>query len=326
MKAIVIERPGGPEVLRLVETEKPSPGPDEILVQVEATAVNRADLLQRKGLYPAPPGVRADIPGLEFAGEVESAPSTSRWRAGDRVMGLLAGGGYAERVCLHQDLAIHVPDNLSWIEAAGVPEVFFTAYDALFPKLGIRRGERLLIHAVASGVGTAALQMAKRAGLEVFGTAGSDHKLAVAGGFGLDHGINRHREDFAREVLAGTGGVGVDAILDVVGAEYWERNLAALASRGRLILVGLMGGSKVEADLGAILRKRLTVIGTVLRSRPLEEKLALAEGFRRDILPGLAEGTLKPVIDQVLPLREASRAHEIMEANKNAGKIVLKVS
>ncbi len=325
MKSIVIESPGGPEVLKWVETDEPSPGPDEILVKVRATAVNRADILQRKGLYPAPPGVRNDIPGLEFAGEVEVGGGTSRWRRGDRVMGLLGGGGYAQRVTIHQDLAIRVPDNLSWEEAAAIPEVFFTAYDALFPKLAIRRGERLLIHAVASGVGTAALQMAKRAGLEVFGTAGSDEKLAMAKRLGLDHAINRRRLDFVGEIHANTDGRGVDAILDVVGADYWERNLAALAIRGRLILVGLMGGSKVEADLGTILRKRLTVIGTVLRSRPLAEKIELAKGFREDVLPGLADGVLKPVIDRVMALPEAVRAHEVMEANKNAGKIVLKV-
>lgn len=325
MKAILIEKPGGPEVLRWASTEDPVPGPGEILVRVRATALNRADLLQRRGLYPPPPGVRPDIPGLEFAGEAIRAAQGGGFPAvGDRVMGILPGAGHAELVKTSPSLVLPVPESLSWTEAAAVPEVFLTAFDALL-QLGVRPGEKLLIHAAASGVGTAAVQLAKRQGLEVFGTASSPEKLETACRLGLDHPIHYPSQDFAEQVARATGGKGVDAVIDFVGASYWQRNLGVLAVRGRLILVGLLGGAKAETDLGLLLRKRLTVIGTVLRSRPASEKAELTAAFRERVLPLLESGAVKPVIDRVMTLPDAAAAHRVMESNKNSGKIVLEV-
>lgn len=325
MWAITFEEPGPPEVLRWTEVAVPEARRGELLVRVRATAVNRADVLQRRGLYPPPPGVRPDIPGLEFAGVVENVgEGVSRFREGDRVMGLLPGEGYAERARTPEALALPVPENLSWEEAAAVPEVFFTAFDAL-SQLDARAGEKLLVHAVAGGVGSAALQLAKNAGLTVFGTAGSDRKLRFAAGLGLDLGINRRSADFEAEILRRTDGRGVDAVIDFVGADYWPANLNCLAVRGRMMLVGLLGGSHVETDLGILLRKRLRIIGTVLRSRSIEEKAELTRQFERRVLPLLRSGAVGPVVDRVLPLNEAAKAHRLMESNKNAGKIVLKV-
>ncbi len=326
MQAILIERAGGPEVLKWAVTDDPVPGPDEILVRVRSTALNRADVLQRRGLYPAPPGARSDIPGLEFAGLVERAAEVGESPAvGDRVMGILAGAGHAEKIVTHPCLALPIPEKLSWTQAAAVPEVFLTAFDAL-RQLNLSPGQRLLIHAVASGVGTAALQLAKHAGLEVFGTAGSPEKLKLASRLGLDHPIHYPSQDFAEAVSTATRGGGVDAIIDFVGASYWRRNLNSLALRGRLILVGTLGGVQAETDLGTLLRKRLTVIGTVLRSRSLAEKAELTQDFRKHALPLLANGQIQPVIDRVLSLPQAAEAHKVMESNQNAGKIVLEVA
>ncbi len=326
MKAIVISQPGPPEVLVLKEIDDPQPAIDELLVRVEATAVNRADLLQRVGVYPAPPGIRPDVPGLEFAGRVESAPAGSEYNPGDRVMGLLSGAGYAEKVVVPAAHAIPVPETWSWEKAAAVPEVFLTAYDALNLQLGVAAGERVLIHAVASGVGSAALQLAKTLGAEVFGTAGGPEKLAALESLGLDHAIDRHREDF-REVLERlTQGRGVDAVFDLVGGSYWERNLQVLAERGRLILIGLVGGRTAETDLGLILRKRLKVMGTVLRPRSREEKAELIKRFREQVMPLFAKGRLKPVIDRVFSLEQAADAHRYVESNRNVGKVVLRLA
>lgn len=327
MKAIVITQSGGPEVLQLREVEDPSPAAGELLVRVRATALNRADLLQRRGAYPAPPGVRSDIPGLEFAGEVTAVGErVTAFKPGDSVMGLLPGAGYAEHVVTHERMALPIPENLSFEEAAAVPEVFITAYDALFRQLHLSLGERLLIHAVGSGVGIAALQLTKNAGATVFGTAGSDAKLDRAGELGLDLGINYKEEDFQKVIEAKTAGAGVHAILDLVGAAYWQQNLAYLAPLGRLILVGLLGGSQTQTNLGTILRKRLRVFGTVLRGRTAEEKMQLTQEMRTHVLPLLENGKIRPVIDRVWPLAEAAEAHAFMEANKNFGKIVLRVA
>lgn len=327
MKAIVISKPGGPEVLQLQQCPDPQPGNGELGATVSATALNRADLLQRRGLYPPPDDAPQEIPGLEFAGRVETpARSASGFKAGDRIMGLLGGGGYAERVVLHESLALPVPKAWSDEEAAAFPEAFLTAYDALFPQLGLHPGETLLIHAVGSGVGLAALQLAKAAGANVAGTAGSQEKLDRAAEFGLDFGVCYRETCFEESIRDFTAGRGCQAIIDFVGAPYWERNLKCLAPMGRLIVVGLLGGAKAETDLALVLRKRLRVMGTVLRSRSLWEKAKLVDRVERHVLPLAERGKIRPVVDRILPLREAAEAHAYMESNRNVGKIVLQVS
>jgi len=313
-------------VLRVEDVDEPGLGPTRVKVAIKATALNRADLLQRIGRYPAPKGVDPRIPGLEFAGIVEEIGSEV-WdvKPGDRVMGLLSGGGYAAKIAVEERMLLPIPESLSFEEAAAIPEVFATAYDALVLQLNLRIGERLLIHAVASGVGLAALQLAKTAGCVVFGTAGSDEKIARAKKLGLDVGINYRSQDFSEIVSAQTEDQGVDAILDLVGAKNWEKNLLVLARRGRLILVGLVSGAKAETNLALILNKRLTIIGTVLRARSLEEKVALTQSLRRHVLPLLEAGRLRPVIDRIFPLEQAAEAHAYMESNANMGKIVLRV-
>ena len=326
MRAAVITEPGGPGVFRVQEVDDPVPGPDEVLVDVKATALNRADLIQREGRYPAPPGIRNDVPGLEFSGVVaETGDRVTGVASGDRVFGLLGGGGYAGRVVTHHLMAIPIPANLDFLQAAALPEVYFTAYDALFNHCELRMGETLLIHAVGSGVGTAALQLARQAGAHVFGTAGTAEKLTKAAELGLNVGINYREQDFAQVVKEETQGVGVNVILDMVGGPYWERNLASLTLRGRMVIVGTIAGDKVETSLGALMPKRLRVHGTTLRARPLEEKIALTHQFKRHVLPLIADGRIRPVIDRTFPLEKVSQAHEYMESNANFGKIILSV-
>ncbi len=325
MKAVVITRPGGPEVLEYREVPDPVAGPEDLLIRVRATALNRADLLQRMGGYPQPgPKPPFEIPGLEYAGEVVAAGErVEGFAVGDRVMGLLAGGGYAELVVTHSRLAVKVPDALSWEEAGATPEVFITAHDALL-QCGLAAGERVLIHAAGSGVGVAAVQIAKVMGASfVAGTAGSGEKLARAAELGLDLGINYREQDFAEAVLRATDGQGVDVVLDVIGAEYWERNLRVLAVKGRMVIVGLMGGTAAQANLGVLLQKRLQVRGTTLRARPLEEKAVATRAFEKSVLPHIASGRVKVVIDRVYALRDAAEAHAYMATNANFGKIVL---
>ncbi len=325
MRAAVITSPGGPEVFAIQTLDDPRIGPEEVLVEVYATALNRADLMQRRGRYPSPQGVRDDLPGLEMAGVViETGERVAAWKPGDRVMALLGGGGYGSRVAVHERMLMAIPPNLSFEQAASIPEVFLTAFDALFVHCGLQPGEAVLLHAAGSGVGTAAIQMASLAGCPVFGTAGSDEKLGKAAELGLDVGINYHNEDFAEVVAARTDGRGVDVILDVIGAEYWARNLQSLAMRGRMVLVGTMSGAKLDADLGMLMSKRLRVHGTTLRTRPLEEKAALTQEFARRMLPLFASERLVAVIDRVYPLEEVSEAHRHMESNANFGKIVLR--
>ena len=311
MKAIVIVRPGGPEVLQLQEIEDPKPKAEEILVTVHATGLNRGELLQRKGLYPPPPGVREDIPGLEFAGVIE--------KTGERVMGILPGGGYAEKIVTRKEMTLPIPKNFSFEEAAAIPEVFLTAYDALFNHLELKNGETLLIHAIGSSVGLAALQLAKNMGIKVFGTAGSDEKIAKAKKLGLDKGINYKTENFAEAFKE------VDAILDLVGASYFEKNIQCLNLKGRMVVVGLVGGSDAKINLGALMRKRLKIIGTVLRSRSVAEKIALTQDFKKKILPLFESGAIRPVIDRAYPMEEVAQAHAYMEANKNFGKIIVNI-
>jgi putative PIG3 family NAD(P)H quinone oxidoreductase len=327
MKAIVITSPGGPEVLQLQEVSDPVAGPEDLLVAVRATALNRADILQRRGGYPQPgPRPLHDIPGLEYAGEVVAiGERVQGFAVGDRVMGLLAGGGYASMVAVHHRLAMKVPENMSWAEAGATPEVYITAHDALL-QCGLVSGESVLIHAVGSGVGVAGVQIAKVMGATpVIGTAGSAGKLAQAKAIGLDAGVNYHEADFADEALTATGGRGVDVILDVVGADYWDRNLKAMAQKGRMVLVGLMSGAAVNANLGMLLGKRLQVRGTVLRARSLEEKATVTRAFEKSVLPHMASGRVKAIVDRTFPLAEAAAAQVYMESNANFGKIVLEV-
>ena len=324
MRAVLITEPGDPEVLQVDNVEEPRPGPDDVLVEVRASALNRADLIQRRGHYPAPAGVRADVPGLEMAGVVAAVGERVADRhVGDRVFGLLGGGGYAEKVVTPAGMVMTIPESLSFEQAAAVPEVFFTAYDALFNQCGLVMGEAVLIHATGSGVGTAALQLARHAGATTFGTAGSSEKLARAAELGLEYGINYRSEDFLAVTQERTSGRGVDVILDVVGAPYWERNLAAMAVLGRLVMVGTMGGADVSFRISDLMGKRLRVLGTALRVRRLDEKLALTRQIEKHVLPLLAAGQLKPVVDRVYALAEAAAAHAYMETNQNFGKIVL---
>jgi NADPH:quinone reductase len=327
MRAVVITRAGAPDVLELRDVARPEPGPEQVLVRVHATAVNRADLLQRAGRYPAPAGVPADIPGLEYAGVIEAVGRrVTRWRPGTRAMGLVGGGSYAEYVVAHEDEAVPVPERLSLLEAAAVPEAFITAHDALFTQIRLRAGETLLVHAVGSGVGTAALQLAKAAGARVMGTQRSAWKLERARELGLDVAIDTSAGGaFAGTVLRETAGRGADTVLDLVGAAYLPGNLAALASKGRIIVVGLVAGATHELDMRLLLRKRVTIVGTVLRTRSLEEKIAAAQAFARDVLPLLERRAVTPVIHSVVPLEDAASAHAMVDANENFGKVVLRV-
>ncbi len=325
MQAAVVTEPGGPEVFAVQEVPEPAPGPEDVLVAVYATALNRADLAQRMGRYPGPKGTRDDIPGLEMAGIVEAAGDrVASWQPGDRVMALLGGGGYGEKVVVHERLLMAVPPNLDLEQAASIPEVYLTAYDALFAQCELTMGERVLIHAAGSGVGTAAIQLAAAQGCRIFGTAGSDEKLEQAAELGLNVGINYRDADFADVIDERTEGAGVHVILDVIGAPYWEQNLRSLALRGRMVIVGTMGGAKLEVNLGALMGKRLRVHGTVLRARPLEEKAALTQQFAARVLPLFQNETVSPIVDRVFPLAEVSEAHAYMETNANFGKIVLR--
>ncbi len=327
MLAAVVTEPGDPDVFALQELPDPEPGPEDALVAVHATALNRADLMQRRGGYPAPPGIRQDVPGLEMAGVIERVGErVTQWSPGDRVMALLGGGGYASRVVVHERQLLAMPESLDFEQAAAIPEVFYTAFDALFLQCELVPGESVLIHAAGSGVGTAAIQLAALAGCRVIGTAGSDDKLASAAKLGLDVGVNYHDADFAEVVAEETGGRGVDVVLDVIGAPYWDRNIASLAVRGRMVLVGTMGGGTLETNIGALLGKRLRVHGTVLRARPSEEKATLAQTFGRRYLHHFASGRLVAVVDRVFPLAEVADAHRYMESNANFGKIVLSIA
>ena len=325
MKAIVVDSPGDPEVMHLAEMPDPSPGPGEVLVRARATAVNRADTLQRRGFYPPPPGA-SEIIGMEVAGEVAGlGEGVDGWRAGDRVMALLAGGGYAELVAVPAGQLMRVPDGMSWTDAAAIPEVFLTAHDNLFTRGRLTAGETVLIHGGGGGVGTAAIQLAHRAGARVLVTAGSAGKLERCRELGADAGINHREEDFVARARELTGGDGVDVILDVMGASYLARNLDALAVEGRLVIIGLQGGTTSDIDLNAMLRRRLTVIATTLRGRPVAQKAEIVRRFVEDGLEGFAGGSLRPVVDRVLPLAEAAAAHRAMEAGENVGKLVLTV-
>jgi len=330
MKAVVITRFGGPEVLEIRDVPEPTPGPDEVLVHVRSTALNRADLLQRLGQYPAPPGATQNIPGLEFAGEVaELGANAHRWSKGDRVMGIIGGGAHAEFVTVHQDALAVVPPNLDWPAAGGVPEVFMTAHDAL-QQAGFKAGENVLVHAVGSGVGLAATQLVRALGGRAFGTSRTPDKIERAKQFGLGSGFAvpepsslTRLSEFAKDV---TGGGGFDVVLDLNGGPYFAASLEAMAMRGRIILIGGVAGGRADVDLYQILRKRLHIIGTVMRARSLEEKIATTNAFGEEVVPLLAQGSIQPVIDSVFPLEKVQDAHRRLESNETFGKVVLTVS
>jgi putative PIG3 family NAD(P)H quinone oxidoreductase len=325
VRAVCIREPGGLEVLELVERSCRPPGYGEVLVAVEAAGLNRADLLQRRGLYPAPAGCVSDVPGLEFAGTVSRlGEGVDGVAVGDRVMGIVGGGAMSEALVVHHRELIPVPSGMPMEEAAAVPEAFLTAWDALFGQAGVGMGDTVLLHAVASGVGTAAVQLCRAAGVRSIGTSRSASKLAVLSSLGLDDGFVPSEDGFADRVLACTDGRGVDVVLDPVGARYLADNLRALAPLGRLVLIGALGGARAELPLGLVIARRLRLMGTVLRSRSFEEKATLAREFTRALLPLFARGTLRPVIDRVFPMEEIRAAHARMERNETVGKIVLR--
>lgn len=328
MRAVVLTTAGGPEVLALREVPEPEPGPGEIRVRVRASALNRADLLQREGRYPAPAGAPRDVPGLEFAGEVSALGAlATRWRIGQRVFGIVGGGAHAESLTVDERAVAEIPETLDWVAAGAVPEAFITAHDALITQAALRADERLLIHAVGSGVGLAALQIARALGAIPYGTTRTPSKLARAHEYGMVDGVAMPEspDTLAEHVHGWTAGRGMDVVLDLVGGAYTAASLGALALKGRLMLVGLVAGRSATLDLGRILAARLTIRGTVLRSRTLEEKIAATEAFARDVIPWLAAGRAAPVIDEVFPLERIADAHRRMQSDASFGKIVLTI-
>ncbi len=326
MKAVFITEFGGAENLELREVENPAqPEKNQVLVKIKASGVNRADILQRKGFYPAPKGFPERILGLEFAGEVaETGENVTDFKIGDRVFGITAGGGNAEFILTKDAHLAKIPENLSFTEAATFPEVFITANDAIFTQGELKSGETLLIHAVGSGVGLAALQLAKAKGARVFGTSRTAEKLAQCKEFGLDAAISTsENKEFSQIIKEKTGAKGVDVILDLVGASYFAENLESLALKGRLILVGLVSGRSAEFDLGKALSKRLKIIGTVLRSRSSEEKAEATKSFIDNVLPLIEAGKIKPNLDKIFKAENASEAHEYLESNESFGKVIL---
>jgi putative PIG3 family NAD(P)H quinone oxidoreductase len=323
-RAVRITTPGDPSVLQLAEIEVRDPGPGEILVDVAAAGLNRADLLQRMGTYPPPPGFPADIPGLEYAGVIAAiGPGVWSRRVGERVMGVVGGGGMATRVVVHEREAIPVPASLSLTDAAAIPEVFLTAFDALFAQADARLGETILIHAVGSGVGTALLQLAQAAGMSTIGTSRTEDKLQRARALGLGHGVVVTGDAFADRVKEITAGRGVDVVLDPVAGGYVQEELLCLATRGRIVLYGTMGGMSADLPVALMLQRRARLVGTTLRARPLEEKALLAQRFTREAVPLFASGRVKPIVQSVLPMQRVAEAHELMGRNETFGKIVL---
>lgn len=326
MRAVVLTEYGGPEVLGVSEVDPPSCGADEIVVSVVATALNRADLLQRMGLYPNPFPDGPEIPGLEFAGTVARVGERVRsWRVGDEVMGIVNGGGYASELVIHERQAMPVPSGVALSDAAAIPEVFLTAWDALVVQGGLTSGRWALVHAGASGVGTAAIQIARAIGARVIVTC-STTKVDTCRALGADVVVDYLTQDFVAEVDKATNGAGVDVVLDVIGGDYVERNVSALAVKGRIIQVGVMAGKPAPFNVASLLAKRAGIVGTVLRARPLEEKIAITQRFIAEVLPMFANGRLRPVIDSRFSLDDIAEAHRLMATNANAGKIVIDVA
>jgi putative PIG3 family NAD(P)H quinone oxidoreductase len=320
VRAVVAADAGGPEVLSVGEVEDPRPGPGEVLVDVVATAVNRADTLQRQGFYPPPPGAPQTI-GLECSGRVaELGAGVEGWSVGDEVCALLAGGGYAARVAVPVGQVMPVPTGVGLVEAAALPEVAATVWSNVFMTAHLQKGERFLVHGGAGGIGTMAIQLAAARGAEVFATAGSPEKLELCRSLGATRAIDYREEDFV-EVLTDAGGA--DVILDNMGAKYLGRNVTALATGGRLVIIGMQGGSKGELDINALLRKRASVTATTLRARPLAEKAAICCGVVENVWPLVASGAIRPVVETTMPLEDVARAHQLMDDGAHSGKILL---
>jgi len=339
MRAVVISKFGGPEVLKIEELPTPQPGPSEILVRIMASALNRADILQREGRYPAPPGASANIPGMEFAGEVCShpfaekrsekggAPGSSKWRVGQRVFGLTPAGAHAEFLVAHQDAVAEIPVDLSWSEAAAIPEAFITAHDALWQQAGLQVGESVLIHAVGSGVGLAAVELVRARGAIPYGTSRTQAKLERARKLGMEDGV-AVGSDFApmiQQVKQWTAGRGVNVVLDLAGGPYVAASIEAAALKARLMLVGTVAGGRAEIPLGQVLSKRLRLTGTVLRSRSIAEKIEVTQAFAAEVVPLFASGKLHPVIDSEFSLDEIQAAHRRMQSNETFGKVVISI-
>ncbi|MEP7343859.1 MAG: NAD(P)H-quinone oxidoreductase [Gemmatimonadaceae bacterium] len=326
MRAAVITRFGDPDVLEVRDVPTPVPGTGEVLIHVRATALNRADVLQRMGRYPAPGDVAKDIPGIEYAGEVTTPVSgASAWSKGDRVFGLVGGGAHAQFVVAHEDTLLRVPDGMRWTDAAAIPEAFITAHDAMIVQAGLRPGEVVLIHAVGSGVGLAATQLARAFGGIPYGSSRTRDKIEQARPFGLEDGIvvATDMEPLVTASRQWTGGRGVDVVLDLVGGAYVPASIDALALKGRLMLVGTVAGPRATIELHRVLGKRLTIRGTVLRARPLDEKIVVTEAFERDVMPRLRRGELRANVDSTFPLASIRDAHRRMESNASFGKVVV---
>jgi NADPH2:quinone reductase len=324
MKAIVITHPGGPEVLQLEERPKPSIATNEILVKVSAAGINRPDVFQRKGNYPPPQGAPEDIPGLEIAGTVaEIGTNVSRWKVGDKVCALIMGGGYAEYCNVPDAQCLPIPGNLSFPDAASLPETFFTVWSNVFDRAKLQPGETLLVHGGSGGIGIAAIQMAMALGGKVYVTAGSDEKCKFCEDLGAAKAINYNTEDFVSEIAKLTNNKGVDVILDMIGGNYTPGNIQSLADEGRLLIINTMKGKDVQVDLAQVMRKRLIITGSMLRARDIAFKGAIAQNLEKHIWPLLASGKIKPVIHSVFAAAEASKAHQLMESGNLMGKVVL---
>jgi putative PIG3 family NAD(P)H quinone oxidoreductase len=323
MRAVIADGAGGPEVLSVAELPDPEPGPGEVVLQVAAAGLNRADLLQRQGFYPPPPGA-SDIIGMECSGTVAAlGEGVADWAVGDEVCALLAGGGYAERVVVPAGQVMPVPAGVDLVTAAAIPEVACTVWSNVFMVAGLRPGEHFLVHGGAGGIGTFAIQLAARLGARVYTTGGTPEKLAACAELGADVTINYRDDDFVEVVRERSDGHGADVILDNMGAKYLDRNLDALATEGRLVVIGMQGGSKGELDLGKLLRKRGAVIATSLRARPVDEKSAICAAVVEHVWPLVADGRVRPVVHTTFPLEQASDAHQMMESGEHIGKIVL---
>ena len=325
MKAIEISRPGGPEVLVPVDRPIPQPGPGEVLIKVAAAGINRPDVFQRAGNYPPPPGA-SDLPGLEVAGEIVAGdPAAGGFKTGDRVCALVAGGGYAEYCVAPAQQCLPIPSGLTDIEAAGLPETYFTVWSNVFDRGHLAHGETLLVHGGASGIGTTAIQLAVALGHTVYATAGSDERVKAVEALGAARGINYRSQDFVEEIRTFTQGRGVDVILDMVAGDYIERDLKCLADDGRVVIIAMLGGPKGTVDFNQVLRRRLTITGSTLRPRPVAFKAAIAKSLRQHVWPLLEQGVIRPVVHATFPLAHAAQAHAMMEAGDNVGKIILTV-
>ncbi|MEK2474755.1 NAD(P)H-quinone oxidoreductase [Streptomyces noursei] len=325
MRAITIPEPGGPEALVWAEVPDPQPAEGEVLIEVAASAVNRADLLQRQGFYDPPPGA-SPYPGLECAGRIAAVgPGVHGWAVGDEVCALLAGGGYAEKVAVPAGQVLPLPAGVDLVTAASLPEVACTVWSNVFMIAHLRPGETLLVHGGASGIGTMAIQLAKAVGARVAVTAGGPEKLARCAELGADILIDYREQDFVQEIRKATDGKGADVILDIIGAKYLQRNVKALAVAGRLAIIGLQGGVKAELNLAALIAKRAAITGTGLRARPVSEKSAIVAAVREHVWPLIGNGQVRPIVDRILPMAEAAEAHRVVDASSHFGKVVLTV-